>query len=200
MNRSPYVLLTGLALILGACSQNRQFSKGEYDNPDEVRLLDDKFNEADVSQFATEMVNSMAQHPIFVDAKLPPVVQVEEVRNQTSEHVNTKTITDSIRTALIKTGRVRFSNKEDRETAHGEVDYQQESGRVRRDTQKKRNGGVGADYILTGDLVSNTQEVGSRKLVYYKLTLNLTNLTTNLIEWSEEKPIRKRFKKRTVGM
>ena len=109
-------------------------------------------------------------------------------------------LADSVRTALIKTGKVRFSNKEDRETVNEEIEYQQQSGRVRKDTQKRRDGSIGADYALTGDLISNVQEVGNKKLVYYRLTLNLTNLTTNLIEWSDEKPIRKRFKKRAVGL
>lgn len=192
--------LTVLALsCLAACS-SRQFAKGEYDDPNEVRLLDDKFNESDAAQLAEEMIQSMAAHPIFADAKLPPVVQVEQVRNKTSEHIDTKSITDSVRTSLIKTGKVRFANKEDRELVQDEIDYQNDSGRIRKDSQKKRGGGVGADYVLTGDLISNVQEVGNRKLVFYKLTLNLTNLTTDLIEWSEEKPIRKRFKKRAVGM
>ncbi len=187
------------AVLLAACS-HREFTQGEYDDVNQTRLLDDKFNESDAVQLVDEMVNSMAAHPIFTDAKVPPIVQVEDVRNKTSEHIDTKAITDSVRTALIKTGKVRFSNKEDRETLHGEVDYQQQSGRVRRDTQKRRDGGIGADYILTGDLISNVQQVGDRKLIFYRLTLNLTNLTTQLIEWSEEKPIRKRFKKKAVGL
>lgn len=191
--------LLGLALLMVGCS-SRQFTKGEYDDVNEVRLLDDKFNESDAALLAEEMIGSMASHPIFADSKLPPVVQVEQVRNKTSEHIDTKAITDSIRTSLIKTGKVRFANKEDRELVQGEIDYQQDSGRVRKDTQKKRGAGVGADYVLTGDLISNVQEVGNRKLVFYKMTLNLTNLTTGLIEWSEDKPIRKRFKKRAVGM
>ena len=196
--RSTVCLLVSV-FFLGACA-DRQFTKGEYDDVDQVRLLDDKFNESDAAMLMEEMITSMAGHPIFVDAKLPPVVQVETVRNKTSEHIDTKSLTDTLRTALIKTGKARFSNKEDRGTLDEEVDYQGESGRVRRDTQKRRDGRVGADYVLTGDLISNVQEVGSRKLIFYKLTLNLTNLTTGLIEWSDEKPIRKRFKKRSVGM
>ncbi len=189
-----------MALFLLASCGQREFTQGEYDDVSKDRLLDDKFNESDASQLAEEMIGSMAAHPVFTDARIPPVVQVEMVRNKTSEHIDTKAITDSVRTALIKTGKVRFSNKEDRETLSEEVDYQQQSGRVRRDTQKKRDGGIGADYVLTGDLISNVQQVGNRKLVYYRLTLNLTNLTTGLIEWSEEKPIRKRFKKKAVGL
>ena len=193
-----FIALCGL-LVLGSCAE-RQFTQGEYDDPNEVRLLDDKFNESDASLLAQEMITSMASHPIFVDPKVPPIVQVEDVRNKTSEHIDTKAITDSIRTALIKTGKVRFSNKEDRGTVDEEVDYQQQSGRVNKKTQKRRDGRIGADYILTGDLTSNVQQVGNRKLIYYKLTLNLTNLTTSLIEWSDEKPIRKKFQKKAVGL
>lgn len=191
--------LATLSLLFTGCA-NREFTQGEYDDVNKTRLLDDKFNESDAVQLAEEMINSMAAHPLFADAKIPPIVQVETVRNKTSEHIDTKSITDSVRTALIKTGKVRFSNKEDRETLSEEIDYQQQSGRVRRDTQKRRDGGVGADYILTGDLISNVQQVGNRKLIYYRLTLNLTNLTTGLIDWSDEKPIRKRFKKKAVGL
>ena len=204
MNSREKIILLGLVILsnalLGGCSSDRAFSKGEYDDVNQVRLLDDKFNESDAVLLVQDMISSMIENPIFKDAKLPPVVQVEGVRNKTSEHIDTKSMTDSLRTALIKTGRVRFSNKEDRETVQGEVDYQNESGRVRTDTQKRRDGTIGADYILSGDLTSNIQEVGSRKLVFYKLTLNLTNLTTGIIEWSEDKPIRKRFKKRSVGL
>jgi len=185
---------------LSGCASQQAFTKGEYDDVNEVRLLDDKFNESDAVFLIQDMVGSMAENPVFKDARVPPVVQVEGVRNKTSEHIDTKSLTDSLRTSLIKTGRVRFSNKEDRDTLHDEVDYQNESGRVRKDTQKRRDGGIGADYILTGDLISNVQEVGSRKLIFYKLTLNLTNLSSGIIEWSDEKPIRKRFKKRSVGL
>jgi penicillin-binding protein activator len=190
--------LTAMSLVL-SCAP-REFTNGEYDDPDQVRLLDDKFNESDAKALIAEMIGSMAEHPVFRDARVPPIVQVETVRNKTEEHIDLKSLTDSLRTNLIKTGRVRFSNKEDRETVAEELDYQQDSGRVRADTKKRRDGSIGADFILTGDLISNTQQVGGRKLIYYRLTLNLTNLTTNLIEWSEEKPIRKKYKKQSISM
>lgn len=198
MKKSVWTLVVVGLLGLNACG-TREFTKGEYDDVNETRLLDDKFNESDAKALISDMIVSMAEHPIFADTRLPPVVQVEGVRNKTSEHIDTKSLTDSLRTSLLKTGRVRFSNKEDRQVVQDEIDYQNDSGRVRKDTRAGRGGAVGADYILTGDLISNVQEVGSRKLVYYRLTLNLTNLTTGLMEWSDEKPIRKRFKKRSVG-
>ncbi len=203
MNRRACQMLSLLLLAVatGSCSSsNRQFTEGEYDDVDQVRMLDDKFNEADISALAEEMIGSMAAHPIFNEKKVPPVVQVEFVRNKTSEHIDTKAITDSVRTALIKTGKVRFANKENRDLVQDELAYQQESGNVRRDTQKARGAAIGADYTLTGDLISNIQEVGNKKLIFYRLTLNLTNIQSGIIEWSEEKPIRKRFKKKSVSM
>jgi uncharacterized protein (TIGR02722 family) len=193
------LVLGCFALTFFSCA-NREFTQGDYDDVNQVRLLDDKFNESDAMMLIEDMIGSMAEHPVFKNSKVPPVVQVEGVRNKTSEHIDTKSLTDSLRTSLIKTGKARFANKEDRETLHEESDYQSESGRVRRDTQKPRDGAIGADYILTGDLISNIQQVGNRKLIFYKLTLNLTNLTTGLIEWADDKPIRKRYKKRAVGI
>jgi len=189
-----------LGLILLSACGSRQFTQGEYDDPNVVRHLDDEFNESDAQVLSQEMIVSLQQHPIITTAKTPPVVQMEVVRNKTSEHIDTKMITDAVRTAVLKTGKVRFSNKEDRDLREGEVDYAMDSGRYRKETQKRRDGGIAPDYLLTGDLISNVQQVGSRKLVFYKLTLNMTDLESGLIVWSEEKPIRKRFKKKSVGL
>ncbi len=189
-----------LGLILLSACGSRQFTQGEYDDPNVVRHLDDEFNESDAQVLSQEMIVSLQQHPIITTAKTPPVVQMEVVRNKTSEHIDTKMITDAVRTAVLKTGKVRFSNKEDRDLREGEVDYALDSGRYRKESQKRRDGGIAPDYLLTGDLISNVQQVGSRKLVFYKLTLNMTDLESGLIVWSEEKPIRKRFKKKSVGL
>jgi len=188
-----------LTAFLISCG-SRQFTEGSYDDPDKVRLLNDEFNESDAQQLAQEMINSLQQAPAILSAKKPPIVQMEIVRNKTSEHIDTKMITDAVRTALIKTGKIQFSNKEDRDLREGEVDYALDSGRYKKSSQKDRAGGVAPDYLITGDLISNVQQVGSKKLIYYKLTLNMTDLESGLIAWSEEKPIRKKFKKQSVGL
>jgi penicillin-binding protein activator len=68
------------------------------------------------------------------------------------------------------------------------------------ETKKGPGSQVGADFIINGRLDSIVQEAGRRKSVYYKLTLNLTNLKTNLIDWTDQKEIRKLYKKRSVGL
>ena len=199
MKKNGFFSSLGLLVLLSACG-SRQFTQGEYDDPNVVRHLNDEFNESDAQVLSQEMIASLQVHSSISTAKTPPVVQMENVRNKTSEHIDTKIITDAVRTALLKTGKIRFSNKEDRSLREGEVDYALDSGRYKKETQKKRDGGIAPDFLITGDLISNVQEVGSKKLVFYKLTLNMTDLESGLIVWSEEKPIRKRFKKKSVGL
>jgi PBP1b-binding outer membrane lipoprotein LpoB len=71
---------------------------------------------------------------------------------------------------------------------------------VNRETKKGKGGQVGADFIMNGRLDSIVQEAGKDKTVYYKLTMNLTNLKTGLIQWTGQKQLRKEFKKKRVGL
>ena len=189
----------GLSLVASmmlGCG-NRQFVKGEYDDPSRVELLDDKFNEADMQQMADTVIKAMVACSYVANAPKPPVVIVERVQNRTEEHIDMKSLTDKIRTALIKSGKVRFVNKEARDVLDEEYQYNA-SGAVSGPTQKKRGSQVGADYILGGSMSTNIQEVGRRKLIYYKLTMNLTNLETSTIDCVEEREIRKAYRKQFV--
>ena len=190
--------LITLLLIVSGCGP-KAFTKGEYDDPTQVRLLDDKFNEADMQQMADTVVRAMVSCPDIRNAKMPPVVIVERVQNRTEEHIDMLSMTDKIRTALIKSRKVKFVNKAQRETLEEEYEYNA-GGAVSGPTQKKRGKQIGADYIMSGALATNIQQVGNDKLIYYKLTMNLTNLETSVIDCVEEKEIRKKYRRRSVGL
>ena len=186
-------------LLTSGCGGPKAFTKGEYDDPTRVELLDDKFNESDMHQMAESVIKAMVACAYVANAPKPPVVIVEKVQNRTQEHIDMQSMTDMIRTALIKTGKVRFVNKEERGTVEDEIQYH-ESGAVNGPTAKRRGKQTGADYILSGALATNIQEVGGDKLIYYKLTMNLTNLESTTIDCTEEKQVRKKYKKRTIGL
>jgi uncharacterized protein (TIGR02722 family) len=188
-----------ITLSIFGCSGPRAFTQGEYDDPTRVELLDDKFNEADMQQMADTIVKAMVACPFVAKAPKPPVVVVERVQNRTQEHIDTVSMTDMIRTALIKTGKIRFVNKEERGTVDEEYQYH-ESGAVSGPTAKKKGSQIGADYILSGAIATNVQEVGSEKFIYYKLTMNMTSLETTMIDCTEEKQVRKKFKKQRIRM
>ncbi len=187
-----------LALVLASCG-SKQFTQGKYDDLSEDRLLDDKFNESDMRQIAETMVDSLIKSRLVAENSRPPVVLVTLVKNRAAENIDMKSMTDKIRTALIKRVKFRFTEKESREEIAGETEYQNESGYVDASTARKKGRQIGAQYFLTGEITDRVQEVGNKKYVYYKATFNLVNIDTGIIDWTDEKEIRKFYKKRGVG-
>lgn len=190
------LILSGL---ISSCGE-RQFTKGEYDDLSEERLLDDKFNETDMRKIAETMVNSMVGSWIVKDAKKPPVVLITLVKNRTDEHIDMKSVTDKFRVALVKSGKFRFTDKEVRADLQEELSYQGESGYVDPDSARKKGKQIGANYFLTGEITSRVQEVGGKKYVYYKSTFNLVNIDTGILDWTDENELRKYYQKRSVGL
>lgn len=199
LSRAALALSVLALLSLPACG-GRQFSKGEYDDLSKDRLLDDKFNETDMRLIADAMAESLANSRVVKESKKPPVVLVTLVRNRTQEHIDMKSLTDKVKVSLIKSGKFAFSEKENRQELAEELGYQKESGYVDPATARKKGKQVGAQFFLTGEITDRVQEVGSEKYVYYKATFNLVNIDTGLLEWAEEKEIRKAYKKRRVGL
>lgn len=198
---SKFIVLIGLlfAVSLTACGP-RQFVKGQYDeNVEDPNLLTDKWSESDMQAAVKDLVNSAVSHPAISAAKRPPIVMVTRLQNKTSEHVDTQSITDMFQVELMRSGKVTFVDKAAREDIAEEYDYQ-DSGMVSRETKKGKGGQTGADFIMNGRLDSIVQEAGKDKMIYYKLTMNLTNLKTGLIQWTDHKQLRKQFKKKRVGM
>ena len=198
MRQLGLVLMTMAAMALGSCGP-KAFTKGEYDDPTRVELLDDKFNEADMQQMADTVIKAMVACNYVANAPKPPVVIVEKVQNRTEEHIDTVSMTDKIKTSLIKTGKVRFVNKQARGTLDEEYEYNS-GGNVSGPTQKKRGNQIGADYILHGAIATNIQQVGDDKFIYYKLTMNLTNMETSTDDCVEEKELRKKYRRQSVGL
>lgn len=194
------MILFGIVALFffGACG-HKEFSEGKYDDLSQDRLLDDKFNESDMRMIADTMVTSLAGAPIISEAKKRPVVLVTLTKNRTQEHIDMKSLTDKIRVALVKSGKFRFTDKDVRSEIAEELDYQGESGYVDPANARKKGKQIGANYFLTGEVTDRVQEVGGKKYVYYKATFNLVGIESGLIDWTDEKEIRKFYKKHSVG-
>ncbi|MBY0371279.1 penicillin-binding protein activator LpoB [bacterium] len=188
----PFFWLTGCG--------SQQFTQGSYDDVAEDRLLDDKFNESDMRRIADAMVESLTASPMVKDNKKRPVVLVTLVKNRSQEHIDMKSMTDKIRTALVKSGKFRFTEKETRSELAEEMEYQTQSGYVDPSTARRMGKQVGADFFLTGEIADRVQEVGRKKYIYYKATFNLVNIQTGILDWTDEKEIRKYYQKRSVGL
>ena len=106
---------------------------------------------------------------------------------------------DMVRVELSRGGRVSFVDKEAREDVAAEYEYQG-AGNMSEESKKSKGGQTGADFIINGRLDSIVQQAGKDKTIYYKVTLNLTNLKTNVITWSDYKQLRKKYRKQSVGL
>jgi uncharacterized protein (TIGR02722 family) len=198
MKKLGLCLLTAAALVITGCGP-KAFVKGEYDDVEKENNMNDSWSETDMQKVVADLVGGMTSHSSIANARKPPIVMVTKLQNKTNEHIDTQNIMDMVRVELSRGGRVAFVDKEAREDVSDEYNYQN-SGMVSETTKKGPGGQVGADYIINGRLDSIVQEVGKDKSVYYKVTLNLTNLKTNLVEWTDYKQIRKKFRKRSVGL
>lgn len=176
----------------------KAFIKGQYEDPEKENLLTDGWSETDMQNVVKEMVVSLVAHPKVAAAAKPPIVMVTRLQNKTSDHIETQSIMDMIRVELSQSGKVGFVDKEAREDVSAEYEYQN-SGKVGANKSGPGNQ-VGADYILNGRLDSIVQEVGKDKTIYYKVTLNMTDLKTNLVVWTNQKQLRKVFRKKTIGL
>ena len=198
MKTNQFLIVTFVCLMTLISCGPKGFIKGQYDDPERENLMNDQWSETDMQNIVRDMVASLVSHPTVAQAKRPPLVMVTNLQNKTSEHIDTQNIMDMVRVELTKSGKVSFIDKEARKDIQDEYEYQN-SGNVSEETKKGPGGQMGADFIVNGRLDSIVQEVGKDKTIYYKVTLNLTNLKTSEIKWTDQKQIRKAYKKKPIG-
>ena len=190
-------LTLAATFILSACGGPRAFTRGEYGDPNEISMLDDKWNQNDMQLVAKKMIGSMEG---WIDGHTveKPVVILEVPRNRTSEHIDMQALYDHVKTALIRSGKFTFLDKAARQEIAEEYEYQG-SGYVREDEAQGPGNQRGARYMMGGVITSTVQQVGSQKVVYYKATFELTDIATTEIVWTDHKEITKHLKKQSIG-
>jgi len=192
----PLLSLIALVILICGCASTPEVN---YGSTDQVETVTADFGSTDLQMIAEKMVNSLLASPILSTGK-QPVFYVQNVRNKTDEHIDTKSVTDKIKVTMLKSGKVRFSAVGDvKDELVSQLEFQASSGLVDPRTAKSIGNLVGADYFLYGELASIRKSAGRVKDVYYKFTLNLVNIQTGLIEWADEKEIRKQAKKPLLG-
>jgi uncharacterized protein (TIGR02722 family) len=193
-------ILLAVAAI-GTISLSGCASTMQYGDAGSAKPISTEFGSSDLQQIAEAMVDSMISFPPMVEmtASRRPVVSVDKVKNKTMQHIDTESVTDSIRTKLIRSGKFRFIDRTTDAQTVEELKTQQDSGLVDKKTAVNFGQQVGAEFLLTSNFSEIIQKAGSTTDVYYKFTMSLKNLKTGILEWSDEKEIRKVFKRGTFG-
>lgn len=113
------------------------------------------------------------------------------MNNKTMQHIDTQSITDSIRTKLIRSGKFRFTDHSTDKQTIDEVKDQQDSGLADQNSTVQFGQQLSAEYLLVSNLTEIKQKNERVVDVYYKFTMSLKNLKTGILEWSDEQEIRK---------
>lgn len=176
-------------------------STTQYKDPTGVENTSIDFGSTDLQMIAEKMVDSLLSFPpvVQVTAQRRPVMFVERIKNKTSEHIDTESITDTISTKILRSGKFRFVDMDRINAVREQAQFQKESGMVNQETTMAMGRQIGAEYMLYGNLSSIVKRTSSKKDVYYKFTLKLMHLESGILEWQDEKEIRKVKGRSTFG-
>ncbi|MCL1079353.1 penicillin-binding protein activator LpoB [Parashewanella spongiae] len=198
MKHLKTILMITAVLGLTACQ-----SKVQYSDAREVETVNANFGSTDLQAITDKMVDSMLTFPpvlVLTANNQRPIIFVDTIKNKSSEHIDTESVTDSISNRLLRSGKFRFIDMTRVDSVRKQLDYQNNAGLVDPSTAIKFGQQIGAQYMLYGNLSSIVKQGDRTKDVYYKMTMRLMDLRTGLIEWSDEKEIRKTKSKSFLGL
>ena len=193
-----FTLLAIPLLFLTGCNSIKPVT---YEDPMSVDTLTTNIDLTDVHMISSAMVDSMLTSPSLVQitGSSRPIVIVDRLENRTDQHLDTVAISDSIRTRLIRSGKFRFTDKQSRDAQKDELEFQKEGGMVAKEKSTEMGKQVGAEYMVSGGIVSYVTGDAKKRRKAYKISMNLVNLQTGLIEWADEEPIVKSQKRAKLG-
>ncbi len=190
-----------IVATVASCSSTR------YGDAQAQETVNVDWGSTDLQTFSAHMVESLLESPALSYFAGPAkgddmrvIAYMGDVSNETKEHMNTRGVTDSIRTTLIQSGRFRFvAGTPGQDEIGDQVRFQQGSGRVNPEMAKAFGKQLGADVIIYGALRSIEKKKGrslgsgltKTKDVYYQFILNCVNIETGELIWSNEEEIRK---------
>ena len=191
MKKMMYVTMIALAgALVSGCASTPEVREVSLDR----QPLTHRLEPQDIRRTIETMVASMQQ---IVDldeygyANTRPVLDVFPVKNNTSQHLDMKSFTDSLRSSLLKTRMFRFV---DRSTSQNDVTIMNEQalGGLTDPTKAIQMGQQSAAQMtITGELSEMKTQAGRVTDAYYKFSLQLKDLRTGELVWTDEKEIRK---------
>ncbi|HOJ52286.1 MAG TPA: penicillin-binding protein activator LpoB [Syntrophales bacterium] len=191
MKNSKLILLFILLVILifGGCATTIQ-----QNIADEETITGADWSAKDVKDVSEYMVSSIIKTSRTPGSVLADKshwwILARDLKNETDEHINTRVIMEKIRTRLINEGVARFVDDQALNDILNQLKLQQ-SGLFDSKTVAQVGKLVGAKYILRGT-ISNIRKRSERKdIVYYNIILQIVNIETGEIVWTDEKEVQR---------
>ncbi len=188
------ILIFAAFLGLFGISCNRQVERIETDSTVD---LSGRWNDTDARITAQELITEVMSQPWLENhmnkTGKKPVVICGMVENKSHEHIEAETFVKELEKSFVRSGRVRLVQGGNmRDQVRTERADQQNN--ASQETMKKWGMEVGADYMLQGVINSIVDAEGKKKVVYYQIDMELTDIQTNEILWIGDKKIKKFIK------
>ncbi|MBL8415004.1 MAG: penicillin-binding protein activator LpoB [Propionivibrio sp.] len=194
-DQRTYLLAGILLLALAGCqttSPTTGTSGVSYGDAKAVETVTTDLGSTDIQMISEKMTQGLIQTPeIQTLIKKRQLLMASPVKNKTSEYFDTRMITDTILTQLQKNGVKYVIEGEDMQNQTDELMRQNQSGLYSKSKTVKMGKMQGAKYRLDGSISSIVKKTSDLKDVYYKMNLRLIEIETGIVEWSDEKEIRK---------
>lgn len=158
-----------------------------------------RWNNTDSREVAEEMTQTILNAPWIGNHQennqgKKPVVIVGMVQNKSHEHIEAETFVKDVERSFLQSQKVRLvQGGKKREELRAERGDQQINAST--STMKKFGLENGADYILQGSINSIVDSHKKRKVVYYQVDLELTDIETGEVVWIGDKKIAKYVKR-----
>ena len=191
------VFAASAVLFLGGC-RTTVVTETQLDRKAMTAALEPQ----DVRRTVEKMVDSMLADQEFI-AEIGgkrPVLDVAKIKNRSSMHLDMQSITSSIRTKLLRSRRFRFTDNSMSANDLQMMNDQALNGMTDPTKAVPMGRQSATQMYLYGELTEMRQHVDGVTDRYYKFTLNLQDLRSGEIVWSDEQEIRKQQTTSSFGL
>lgn len=198
------LFMAGLAFALiftSGCAAFRESTS--VVDVDRMGHYDEDYDAADLRTLSRVIVGQLISSPFLASRVQTPVMMISEVRNDTDEHIDTRSLTDQMRVKLIQSGKIRFVNESRRREIVAEQGYQAANVTPGQNVAIGRQ--LGAGYMITGALAKISKgsgrqvRVSQKKFSYYKLTMEVNDIESGEIVWIAEHEFAREASKPLIG-
>lgn len=198
-SKSVFVsLLFFSSLFFFSCSST---SVKRYDANESVKDLSGYWNDNDVNLVCTSLIDSCIKSKRVANFKATagrtPVVIIGTIKNKSVERIDTSILSKRFQNAIINDGTLEFvADASQREELRAEKYDQAENAY---ETAKSIGNETAADFMLQGSVTTIVDTDGRQQVRTYQVDMQLVDLETNKIIWSDQNnDIKKYIKKSAV--
>jgi uncharacterized protein (TIGR02722 family) len=153
--------------------------------------VDADYDYSDMRNVTEGLASDILASKFLKDAAQPPIIMIAGIQNRTKQFADMKNLSDRLRTLLLQSGKARFINETRRDDLLKEQGYQ--AANATPETQTRVGRQLGAKYMISGSFTEMDQSsprqvrISKQEYKYYKLTLEINDLETSEIVWTQEK-------------